>query len=448
MSSLLIKNGRVVDPCQQLDKITNVLINDGKICSITDDEPHADQVIDATNKIVSPGFIDIHMHEDPFVDNKPTFSMAKSALLMGVTTDIGGNCGDNNYDPIKYYEYLDKNGSYVNLGLFVGHTSLRQRFNINKYKPTTNDVIDKMTKIAKDYLDYGLLGVSFGIKYVPGSTTDELVRLASLCHESNKLVSCHVRQDEDEVFAACEELKEIARLAKVRVQFSHIGSMGGYNQMNQLLKQIDEYRSLSIDMCCDCYPYDAFCTSIGSTTYDDGFLDRYHSDYSHVYLASGIYRGQYCDEKLFNEVRNNHPNTATVGFFMKQQDIDLAFAKDYVCVGSDGTRDNGHGHPRASGSFPKFISDYIKTNKITLSEGINKMSCLAAKQIGLKNKGNLIPGSDGDITIFDLNEIQDCATYQDDLIPPKGINYVLIDGKIAMNEGNIINNNLGKAIRI
>lgn len=448
MSSLLIKNGRVIDPSQNLDAVTNVLIDDGKIFALDNNIDSADIVIDATNRIVSPGFIDIHMHEDPFVDGKPTFSMAKSALLMGVTTDIGGNCGDNNYDPIDYYKYLDKHGSYVNLGLFVGHSTLREKFNINKYSPAPDDAIDKMAMIAKEYLDQGLLGVSFGVKYVPGSTTSELVKIASICHDSNKLVTSHVRQDEDEVFAACEELCEIAKQAKVRVEFSHIGSMGGYSQMPQLLKQIDEYRNQGIDMSCDCYPYNAFCTSIGSTTYDGNFLDRYHSDYSHVYLSSGLYRGKCCDEELFKLVRKKYPETKAIGFFMNDEDIDLAYGKEYICVGSDGSRDDGHGHPRASGCFPKFIKDYIKTNKISLLDGVNKMSTFAAKQIGLINKGNLKVGSDADITIFDLNTIEDCATYDEDLLAPKGINYVIINGDIALKEGEIIKNNLGKAIRI
>jgi len=448
---ILIKNGHVVDPSTNLDEVTNVLIENGKIAAISNSDFSANQVIDASGLIVTPGFIDIHMHEDKYIDDFDCLddSMAKSALHMGVTLDVGGNCGDNYVDPIKYFSLIDRDGGPVNVALFIGHNYLRDIcVKHDKYKPITDEAIDLMVLKANEYLDLGCCGVSFGVKYVPGADYREILALTKTCSKSDKLVSSHVRQDEDEVFDACNELMMQARDAQVRVQFSHIGSMGGYGQMNQLLKQIDEYRANGIDMKADCYPYDAFCTSIGSTTYDDGFLARYNSDYDHVFMASGKYKGQYCTKAIFDEVRRDDPNAEAIGFFMNKEDIDLAYSKDFVMVGSDGVRNDGSGHPRASGSFARFIQDYIASNKISLLEGINKMSCMAAKQLKLSNKGTLKVGADADITIFDLYSVKDNATYLFDKLTPIGFKYVIINGQIALKNDEIVNDKLGKAVKL
>lgn len=116
---LLIKNGHLVDPSTNLDSISNLLIEDGKIVSITNDDVDADETIDAKGLIVSPGFIDMHMHEDKYNPdtNHLEDSMSISALKMGVTLDVGGNCGENNCDPIKYFELMDRDGGPVNVAL-------------------------------------------------------------------------------------------------------------------------------------------------------------------------------------------------------------------------------------------------------------------------------------------------------------------------------------------
>jgi N-acyl-D-amino-acid deacylase len=282
---------------------------------------------------------------------------------------------------------------------------------------------------------------------VPGTTWEEIISLASLCHNGDKLVASHVRMDVDGVFDAAAELARIGKEACVKVQFSHVGSMGGYGQMSELLEQLDGYRKEGIDIMCDCYPYNAFSTGIGETTYDEGFLERYKSDYDGILILDGKYAGQRCTKEIFDEVRRDAPNTGTVGYFMKAEDVELALECDFVMLGSDGVRHGTNGHPRASGSFPKFISDYIGTNRISLIDGVAKMTTMAADRLNLPQKGNFLPGSDADITIFDLEKVEDCATYENGLIAPKGIDYVLINGEIALKDGEVINDRLGRAVR-
>ena len=169
------------------------------------------------------------MHEDDYDPKTDTVSrsMAESALHMGVTLDIGGNCGDNAFDPKHYLDVTDRDGAPVNLGLLAGHTYLREQIpNHNKYKAVDALALKTMTKACASLLDCGCLGISFGVKYVPGTTPEELSALASLCQKGDKLVASHVRQDLDEVFAAADELATVSQACGVRVQFSHIGSMG------------------------------------------------------------------------------------------------------------------------------------------------------------------------------------------------------------------------------
>ena len=450
MRRVLIKNGHVVDPKQNIDTNMNIYVEDGRIAAITSQEPEADEIIDASDKIVCPGFIDIHMHEDLYdeAEDSIKMSMSRSALHMGVTLDVGGNCGDNVYDPSRYLDIADRDGAPVNIGLMAGHTFLRNRHGIHdKYRPVDTDYLKTMVGECRDLLESGCLGISFGLKYVPGTTWQEIISLCRLCAKDDKLVAAHVRADVDGVFDAAQELAMMGKKADVKVQFSHIGSMGGYGQMKELLKQIGEYRSQGIDMLCDCYPYNAFSTGIGETTYDEGFLESYQSDYDSILIVNGKYAGQRCTKSIFDELRKEAPDTATVGYFMKPEDVSTALMSPLVMVASDGIRADGMGHPRASGTFARFISDYIRTGKISLAEGIRKMTTMPAERLNLTGKGNLMPGSDADIVIFDLAKVEDMADYENGQIPPKGFSFVIIGGEIALKDDTIVNERLGRSVR-
>ena len=374
--------------------------------------------------------------------------MSTSALHMGVTLDIGGNCGDNSMDPSKFLDITDRDGAPVNIGMLVGHTWLRNSGGkADKYSPISSDTLKTMINSCEEHLANGALGISFGVKYVPGTTDDEILGLSRLCRKDSKIVSSHVRADVDGVFDAADELARTGQEAGVRVQFSHIGSMGGYGQMNRLLEKINGYRERGIDMLCDCYPYSAFSTGIGETTYDEGFLERYRANYDSILIVSGKYAGKRCTKDIFDELRAEAPETATVGYFMRPDEVKTALLSPLVMIGSDGVRTDGMGHPRASGAFARFISDYMATGLVSVSDGVRKMSTMAAERLNLTRKGNLMTGSDADITIFDINRVKDMATYENGQIPPVGFDYVLIGGEIALENDKVVNGRLGRSVR-
>lgn len=450
MGTLLIKNGFVADAKNSVFSKQNILVKDGKIAAFLNAEAETDIVIDAAGKIVSPGFIDIHMHEDPLnaAGDDIEFCIFDTMLKMGVTTVIAGNCGTNLCDPVKYLDTVDSKGAPVNVAMYAGHSYLRYEAGAaDRYAAITSEQLDKLVRSTEKALDGGCIGVSYGIRYAPGINAVELESTAKLCRKDNKLIAAHVRDDAAGVFKAADEFITVGEKFNLNTEISHIGSMAGFGQMEEFLQITDRYRANGMNLHCDCYPYYAYSTQIGSATYDDGFLDRYHTGYDVVELCEGEYQGMRCTEELFREVRAKYPDMITVCHVMKPEDVDMAMAHTAVILGSDGLLNNGKGHPRAAGAFPHFIKEFINTGKVSLADGIAKMTSAAAEKLSLPQKGGLEAGSDADIVIFDPAAIKDNATFAEPVAEPEGIDYVIIGGKIAVEKGKIINHRLGKAIR-
>ena len=163
--------------------------------------------------------------------------------------------------------------------------------------------IGQMAAWMDEALARGCLGVSYGIRYIPGMTMEELTKTAAGCQTHGGIIAAHIRSDAAEVFDAAREFLDAAAPMGVPVQVSHIGSMAGFGQMDEFLALVDEYRAKYPLIRCDCYPYDAFSTGIGSTTYDEGWQQRYDCGYDVVELPEGKYKGQRCDKAIFGCIR-------------------------------------------------------------------------------------------------------------------------------------------------
>ena len=304
----LIYGGHVVDPANRVNGKLNILIEDGKIAWVGTALKEADRMIDATGKIVTPGFIDIHMHEDPVEDGKIAPCIFDMMLRMGVTTAVGGNCGINVYDPVEYLGLVDRDGAPVNVAMFAGHEYFRKAAGAEDiYALATEQQKKTMEENLDKALKGGCVGVSFGLRYVPGANRDEFFRAAAVCKEEKKLIASHVRDDADGVFGAIEEFAAAGVEYSLPVQISHIGSMGGFGQMEDVLAMIDSYRLNGLDIAMDCYPYFAFSTRIGTPTYDPGWLERYHCDYDVLEFCEGKYKGQRATKETFDEMRRDFP---------------------------------------------------------------------------------------------------------------------------------------------
>ena len=449
----LIKNGTLIDPAAGVHAKLNLLLEDGRVAAVTEDVPEADRVIDAADRIVAPGFLDIHMHEDPVepdgtLYDDPDRSVFHCMLRMGVTTAIAGNCGENQYHPADYLDIVDRCGTATNVAMLAGHGWFRNHVGAtDKYAPATPEQIDAMSEGIAESLKRGCIGVSYGIRYTPGMDERELRLTAIPCTADNKLVAAHIRDDAEAVFDSAKEFIDAAAPLGVPLQVSHIGSMAGFGQMERFLTLIDTYRAGGTDVLCDCYPYDAFSTGVGETTYDPGWLERYDCDYDVIEFSEGKYKGQRATKETFEEMRRDFPGCTTVCYVMQQDDVDLAFRHPGVLIGSDGTLSAGQGHPRASGAFPRVLGRYVRAGKLTIDDALERMTALPAKQLGLPQKGTLRVGADADLVIFDPETILDRATFAEPLVPPVGIDYVLVGGEIALDHGAVTNARAGRSVR-
>jgi|SRR6056297_893481 len=448
---ILIKNGRIIDPKNKIDSKLNIVLEKGKISKIIAEEEDADEVIDAANCIISPGFVDMHMHEDPYLREEGKFDIGifESMVKMGATTIIGGNCGVGPEDLKEYLDAVDNIGTPSNVGMLIPHESLRKFVDVNdKYKKIQDkNKLKSMKERAEFFLDEGCLGVSFGIRYIPGLENNELITISSSVKNRDKIIAAHIRDDAKNVIKATEELLFIGKELGVKIQNSHIGSMGAYGQMEELLILMDLSRKNGLDLGFDCYPYSAFSTGIGETTYDEGFLDRYQIDYDKIEVAEGEFAGKRLNKKLFKKLRKEKPETITIGHVMKEKEVKMALSHPNTVIASDGFMHNKQGHPRASGTFPRFLSRYVRDEKIVdLYTGLSKMTWMPAERLGI-DKGTLGIGKDADIVIFNLNELKDKATFKNPFEAPEGIKYVIVNGEISVKNNKLIKDNLGKAVR-
>ena len=450
MTDLVIKNGRVVDFESGTIRVCDICIEDGKISFVGKWHGEGKKIIDAKGNIVSSGFIDIHMHEEVIEKgiSGDVYDIANYMLLMGVTTCVGGNCGDNYMKVKDFFEYIDKNGSPVNYLLYSGHNTIREKIGINRYKSATKSEIYKMAKYLKEDFDNGAIGISFGIEYSPGVTKEEIVNVTNILNDYDIILAAHYRKDAIYGLESVKELIDISNVTKKPMQISHLGSCSAFGYMREALAEIERAVKSGINVKADCYPYAAFSTKIGTSVFDEGCFENWGKSYQDILLTESPYKGVRCTKELFYEVRKRYPEMIVVAFVMNEDEVVEALKSPYVFVASDGLYRKGQGHPRGAGTFPRILGKYVREDRsLTLIDALNKMTKLPAERLKLKNKGQIKEGMDGDIVIFNPDTIIDCATFVEPTLPPKGIEYVIVGGEIAVKGNKIINNRLGKSIR-
>lgn len=446
MLDLILKNGLVCDPANSIQSILNVGIRNGRIACLTSEPLPAAAEIDCTGHIVSPGFVDAHSHENDLREGHIEADITLRALRQGVTTLVTGNCGDAPRDLPAYCAAYDGKQP-VNMALLAGHTTIRRLCGArNKYAPVDEATLAAMCETLERQLTEGAKGLSMGIRYEPGMTLGEMCAMAAVVKRFGGVLAAHVRGDAFEIYDAIEEFLEIGRRTGVRLQISHIGSMAAYGQMAEVLSYVDRRAAAEgLDVRIDCYPYDAFCTSIGATTYDDGFLDRYH-DVTRIELTDGEYKGFIPNMEVFEKVRREHPEYLTIAHVMNGAEVDMALTHPRTMLGSDGVLLNGAGHPRAAGAFARFLAQYVFERKLlSLNEGIAKTTCEAAARFGL-DRGTLGVGRAADVTVFDPKRLQDKATFAEPALPPEGVRLVLLGGVVALQDGKVLHTDLGKIL--
>ncbi len=424
-----------------------VAINGGKITQVvpsTDEQAVADlaanasEVIDAKGHVVAPGFIDIHMHEEDLDDTKE-YAIGRLMARMGVTTGICGNCGESPQPIEKFRSWVEsQGGAPMNYVVLAGYNDYRRLQGPGPYDGATEEQQQAARKLVREQIEAGCWGVSFGLEYDPGITTEEMHAALAQIRDLDPFVSIHFRADCEDAPDSIREMAELSRAAGVRVEVSHLSSLAGYGYMDEALELIEAEHAANPRFTYDTYPYTAFSTGIGTAVFDVDWRTKWGCDYDAIQFLYPPYRGQRATKETYEQVRREHPEQNVVCFAMRAEEISAALANPLGLVCSDGGVYEGECHPRAAGTFPRFLGRYVRDEKIMgLVEALEKITLKPAQRIGLDGcKGTVEVGKDADLVIFDPQEICDRSTFDDPAVPPVGIDRVMVAGRSVVVDGH------------
>lgn len=451
MLDLLLLNGKIIDPESLSCFQANIGISAGKITMVSDEIKPAQKKIDINGSYISPGFIDIHIHENEINEGEINIETLKYAARMGVTTAAAGNCGINlsGTSAVDYFASLKNINLPVNYLSYIGYGFLREKIAVDSKTGLSQKYFAKLIPYLDENLKGGACGVSLGLEYTPGVSTEEVLWLGSFIKDNypDKLLAAHYRFDAARSLEAVAEMIIASRETGVAFQISHIGSCSAFGEMESALKMIDAARKAGVDIATDVYPYDAFSTFIGSEVFAPGCFERWGKGPDSLLVANGPHRGEYCTKKLFEKLRQESPQTLVAAFVMQEDEVDKAVLHPDIMIASDSLVTEKGGHPRASGTFPRYLAKYVREDKkLTLPEAIRKITSLPARRLGLESRGLVAPGYNADLTVFSLENIQDNSTYQNPLVPPSGIEHVIVNGEIAVEDGKYKGGDCGEII--
>jgi N-acyl-D-amino-acid deacylase len=414
-------------------------IADGRICAVV---PAADadgtrllqngagEVIDAGGDVVAPGFIDIHMHEEDLSETDE-FGIGRLMARMGVTTGIAGNCGQSPQTISEFSSWVrEKGGAPINYVLLAGYNDYRHKQGLGEYDAADPAQMRRTQEYVRSEVECGCWGVSFGLEYDPGISSEEMLAMVEAVRGFNPFVSVHFRADCDRALESLQEMATLSREAGVRVEVSHLSSLAGYGYMDQALGFIEKEMGENPLFGYDTYPYTAFGTTIGSAVFDVDWRSKWGCGYDAIQFLYPPYKGMRATKETYEQVRSEHPEQNVVCFAMRQEEIDQAIENPLGLVCSDGGVYEGECHPRAAGTFPRIIARYVRElGALTLVDALEKISLKPAGRIGLAaSKGSVEVGKDADLVIFDPDRIADASTFDDPTVAPVGIDRVMVGG--------------------
>lgn len=468
---IIIRNATIIDGTNTPAYAADVGVQNDKIVSIGDlSHVQAKKDIDAKDKILSPGFIDVHTHDDTNVIRSPE---CLPKISQGVTTSIVGNCGISaspatlnapppdpmnllgNETDFKYPTFASYANAVtqahpsVNVAALVGHTTLRNNVMSDLFTSATNEQIAAMRRALREALEQGALGLSSGLAYASAysSTEDEVQQLAQELTEFGGIYTTHMRTEFDGILDAMDESFRVGQKAKVPVIISHLkcAGAGNWGRTRDVLKKMDD-ASEHQDIGCDCYPYSASSSTLDLKQVTDE-IDIFITWSESLPQQSGKMLKQIAqdlDLSLLDAAKALQPAGA-VYHCMDEADVERVLRYKRTMIGSDGLPNDPHPHPRLWGAFPRVLGYYSRERNIfSLETAIHKMTGLSATRFQLAGRGEIKAGNFADLVIFDRETISDIADYNTPIAKAKGIDTVIVNGCLAYTEKSGV---LGRAGR-
>lgn len=525
MFDVLITGGTVVDGTGKPGYRGDVAIVGEKIDSIGDlSRAQTRRVIDATGHVVSPGFIDTHVHSDAALLTDPQHPQG---LRQGITTEILGQDGlsyvpssADNYRMYNHYlsgilgrapDDLDMSSvdafkanyhqkTAINVVTNIAHGALRVETCGMYDVPMTGDRLEHAKRLVREGMEQGAVGIATGMSYHPQawSDTEELIELCKIVAEFGGVYTTHLRNvNPDRGFGGggVPEALEIGRRSGVKVHFSHTRtSAENAGQTAELMEQFDEARAEGIDLTLELYPYPTgssfVLSNLPSQAHNGGpaeITKRLKDPAERAVIAEHMEASQVRVVKDFiyaHMPKTPHlegltvpelaarrdtslgevtmdlllENDLEVGFWMvppgdaatwrqvSRDQVELLSRLDYM-VGSDSIHVGSHPHPRAWGTFPRFLGRLRRQfDVMSLEAMVQRMTDNAAQRFGLTKRGRIEEGYFADVVVFDSERIIDTATYDDPKQYPVGIPFVLVNGRVAVDHERCTGVMAGEAI--
>ncbi|MGF1777687.1 N-acyl-D-amino-acid deacylase family protein [Vibrio nomapromontoriensis] len=470
---IIIKNVEIVDGMSSKAYFSDVAILGDRIAEIAPmDAGLAKHVIDGQGKVLSPGFIDVHTHDDTNVIRYPE---CLPKISQGVTTVIVGNCGisaspavlaNDPPDPMnllgqqKDFKYPTF-GHYadavmtaqpaVNVAALVGHTTLRNNVMDELLREASESELLSMKATLSQALQQGALGLSSGLAYASAkqATAEEVMSLAEVLADHGGIYTTHMRTEFEAILEAMEEAFETGKHAKVPVVISHLkcAGAGNWGRTVEVLELMEETVK-NQDVSCDCYPYSASSSTLDLKQVTDEIDIFITWSESFPKFAGQMLKdiAKQMDLPLLEAAKALQPAGA-VYHCMDEADVERVLKYRLTMVGSDGLPNDPHPHPRLWGTFPKVLSHYCRDRKLfSLEEAVHKMTGLSAQRYNLKQRGIIEKGAFADLVIFDKNRIKDTATFENPISVADGIDCVLVNGNISYSNKEVAKNRFGRFI--
>ena len=461
--------------------------------SLDDLDYSAKRTIDATGNWVIPGFIDPHSHDldDILVDD---VQASLNNLAQGVTTVFYGNDGYGSPYIEKQFKELGSFGSTLNVALFAGHGAIRSMVMERANRKPTERELGQMKALLGRAMAEGALGLSTGLFYVPGTfaDTDEIVELARVAASYGGIYESHIRDESNYsigLMASVEEVIEIARQAKMPVHIAHIKALGVdlWGESAEIIELVQKAREEGLNITADQYPWLASGVkihkalvpawvlegteqSIRARLEDPALLPGIKSGIAEnmrrrggpdsllvVISADSNIEGMTLAEiatawalKPVDAVLKIlssgvlEPWTRVASFNMNEGDVEAFMSQPWVMTSSDGT----DGHPRKYASFPQKHQQYVVHKPLLKPEEfIHRSSALVAETFSIPNRGYLRAGYFADIAILDPANFRPGADFANWNIPAEGVEYLLVNGALVIEDGELSGIKSGRALK-
>ena len=502
----IIAGGMVYDGSGAAGEVLDVGIRGDRITAIGDlSAAPTREIIDARGLAVVPGFIDIHSHavrverETSGLFNYPE---SENYLRQGVTTAIGGPDGNSWYPIETLLTAVEETPLGINFGTFVGHNTVRAEVMGREQRAPTADELESMVGLVDTAMREGAYGLSSGLKYIPGAyaDTDEVIALSRAAAAHDGIYITHLRDEGPGLLDSIRETIAIGEGAGLPVQVTHHKAMGVsmWGKSEEALALLDDANARGIDATSDQYPYTASSTGI-SVLFPDwslegdraerqarmndpeqrsrilaGIVDtlrevRTGNDLTRVVLADCAWdrslngltlKGllERFDEPVTLESAaervlwlETSGGCSAVYHTMDEGDVERVMRHPGTMIASDGgifQPGPEVPHPRNYGAFARVLGVYVRERGVLdFPTAIHKMSRMPADRMGMSDRGRLAVGAYADIAVLDPERVVDRATFEDPHQMSEGVVHVLVNGEMALRDGELTEVRAGRVLR-